>query len=288
MGADPSSCASGRRSRAPPRRGARALGDREPRARLPSRPQHGRRGDGDVGSGCRQPDVVRTNVTESTVRSIQWREPGSNFWAHDKLLTRRDSGRALRAGGETFAVPMHAIRTIPGCDSGHERTGTAERITVEQEAAELVRLDRVLIYPLAVLRERRPRWSRRGRARPLAVAVGLFLAGVTSSLGALGGPPERRAPAGATVSGAGRVILLVDRRLAEAAKPRGRPARAAGARARGTRGAPALGAASPRGRPTSIQSSWARCREAGLSRHGQRRRWRRSGGSATQVDAGHH
>ncbi|HEX9417633.1 MAG TPA: response regulator, partial [Methylomirabilota bacterium] len=144
----------------------------------------------------------------------------------------------VRAGGETFAVPMHAIRTILQVRPADiERTGDRERITVEQEAAELVRLDRVLELPAGRPAERQPVLVLRSGVRPLAVAVDELLGKEDVVIKSLGGLLERVGPfAGATVSGAGRVILLVDpSRLAEAAEAARQAGRAAaGARARGT------------------------------------------------------
>src|SRR5206468_3377615 len=116
---------------------------------------------------------------------------------------------------------MHAIRTILQVRPADiERTGDRERITVEQEAAELVRLDRVLELPAGRPAERQPVLVLRSGVRPLAVAVDELLGKEDVVIKSLGGLLERVGPfAGATVSGAGRVILLVDpSRLAEAAE----------------------------------------------------------------------
>ncbi len=133
---------------------------------------------------------------------------------------------------------MHAIRTILQVRPADiERTGDRERITVEQEAAELVRLDRVLELPAGRPAERQPVLVLRSGVRPLAVAVDELLGKEDVVIKSLGGLLERVGPfAGATVSGAGRVILLVDpSRLAEAAEAARQAGRAAaGARARGT------------------------------------------------------
>jgi chemosensory pili system protein ChpA (sensor histidine kinase/response regulator) len=186
-------------------------------------------------------DVVRTNVSRIHGEIDLQSEPGSGTRITIKLpLTVVISDALLvRAGGETFAVPMHAIRTILQVRPADiERTGDRERITVEQEAAELVRLDRVLELPAGRPAERQPVLVlRSGGVRPLAVAVDELLGKEDVVIKSLGGLLERVGPfAGATVSGAGRVILLVDpSRLAEAAETARQAGRAGtGARARGT------------------------------------------------------
>ena len=185
-------------------------------------------------------DVVRTNVGRIHGEIDLQSEPGSGTRITIKLpLTVVISDALLvRAGGETFAVPMHAIRTILQVRPADiERTGDRERITVEQEAAELVRLDRVLELPAGRPAERQPVLVLRSGVRPLAVAVDELLGKEDVVIKSLGGLLERVGPfAGATVSGAGRVILLVDpSRLAEAAEAARQAGRAAaGARARGT------------------------------------------------------
>jgi len=183
-------------------------------------------------------DVVRTNVGRIHGEIDLQSEPGSGTRITIKLpLTVVISDALLvRAGGETFAVPMHAIRTILQVRPADiERRGDRERITVEQEAAELVRLDRVLELPAGRPAERQPVLVLRSGVRPLAVAVDELLGKEDVVIKSLGGLLERVGPfAGATVSGAGRVILLVDpSRLAEAAET-ARQAGRAGARARGT------------------------------------------------------
>ena len=142
----------------------------------------------------------------------------------------------VRSGGETFAVPMNAIRSIVQVRPADIDAGGRERVVVEEEAVELVRLDRVLALP--------PRGRRRGSlwlvfrlgVHPLAVAVDELIGKEDIVIKSLGGLLERVGPfAGATISGAGRVILLVaPSRLAEAAEAARQPGRAAaGARARG-------------------------------------------------------
>jgi len=183
-------------------------------------------------------DVVRTNVSRIHGEIDLQSEPGSGTRVTIKLpLTVVISDALLvRSGGETFAVPMHAIRTIIQVRPADiERSGDRERIMVEEESVELVRLDHVLALPAGRPPARQPVLVFRSGVRPLAVAVDELLGKEDVVIKSLGGLLERVGPfAGATVSGAGRVILLVDpSRLAEAAEAARQAGRAAaGARAR--------------------------------------------------------
>ena len=176
-------------------------------------------------------DVVRTNVSRLHGEIDIQSEPGSGTRITIKLpLTVVISDALLvRSGGETFAVPMHAIRTILQVRPADiERAGDREHIIVERETTELVRLDRVLGLPAGRPPVRQPVLVFRSGVRPLAVAVDELLGREDVVIKTLGGLLERVGPfAGATVSGAGRVILLVDpSRLAEAAEIARQTARA--------------------------------------------------------------
>jgi chemosensory pili system protein ChpA (sensor histidine kinase/response regulator) len=184
-------------------------------------------------------DVVRTNVSRLNGEIELQSEPGSGTRITIKLpLTVVISDALLvRSGGETFAVPMNAIRSIVQVRSEDiERAGDRERVVVEEEAVELVRLDRVLALPAGPSPARQPVLVFRSGVHPLAVAVDELLGKEDVVIKSLGGLLERVGPfAGATIPGAGRVILLVDpSRLAEAAEAARQPGRAAaGARTRG-------------------------------------------------------
>ena len=87
-------------------------------------------------------DVVRTNVSRLHGEIDIQSEPGSGTRITIKLpLTVVISDALLvRSGGETFAVPMHAIRTILQVRPADiERAGDREHIIVERETTELVR-----------------------------------------------------------------------------------------------------------------------------------------------------
>ena len=183
-------------------------------------------------------DVVRTNVSRLHGEIDLQSEPGSGTRITIKLpLTVVISDALLvRSGGETFAVPMNAIRSIVQVRPADiERAGDRERVVVEEEVVELVHLDRVLALPAGRPPVRQPVLVIRSGVRPLAVAVDELIGKEDVVIKSLGGLLERVGPfAGATISGAGKVILLVDpSRLVEAAEA-ARQAGSAGARASGT------------------------------------------------------
>jgi chemosensory pili system protein ChpA (sensor histidine kinase/response regulator) len=98
------------------------------------------------------------------------------------------------------------------------RSGHRERVVVEEEDVELVRLDRALALPEGRALARLPVLVVRSGVRPLAVAVEELVGKEDVVIKNLGGLLERVGPfAGATITGGGQVILLVDpSRLAEA------------------------------------------------------------------------
>ena len=168
-------------------------------------------------------DVVRANVGRLNGEIDVQSEPGAGTRITIKLpLTVIISDALLvRAGDETFAVPMHAIRSIIQVrPEDIVQTGDRERVTVEKEDVELIRLERVLALPADRPPARLPVLVVRSGLRPLAVAVGELVGKEDVVIKNLGGLLERVGPfAGATVTGDGRVILLVDpSRLAEAAE----------------------------------------------------------------------
>jgi chemosensory pili system protein ChpA (sensor histidine kinase/response regulator) len=166
-------------------------------------------------------DVVRANVGRLNGEIDVQSELGAGTRITIKLpLTVIVSDALLvRAGGETFAVPMHAVRSVIQVrPEDIVRSGDRERVVVEEEEVELVRLDRLLALPAGRALARLPVLVVRSGVRPLAVAVEELVGKEDVVIKNLGGLLERVGPfAGATITGAGRVILLVDpSRLAEA------------------------------------------------------------------------
>jgi len=174
-------------------------------------------------------DVVRTNVGRLNGEIELQSEPGAGTRITIKLpLTVIVSDALLvRAGGETFAVPMHAIRSIIQVrPEDIIQADDRERVAVEDEEVELVRLERALALPDGRPLARLPVLVVRSGVRPLAVAVEELVGKEDVVIKNLGGLLERVGPfAGATITGDGRVILLVDpSRLAETRTASRRPA----------------------------------------------------------------
>ena len=167
-------------------------------------------------------DVVRANVGRLNGEIDVQSEPGAGTRITIKLpLTVIISDALLvRAGGETFAVPMHAVRTVIQVrPEDVVRASDRERVVVEGEEVDLIRLDQALALPAGRTLARLPVLVVRSGVRPLAVAVEELVGKEDVVIRNLGGLLERVGPfAGATITGAGRVILLVDpSRLAESA-----------------------------------------------------------------------
>jgi chemosensory pili system protein ChpA (sensor histidine kinase/response regulator) len=176
-------------------------------------------------------DVVRANVGRLNGEIDVQSEPGAGTRITIKLPLSVIVSDALlvRAGEETFAVPMHAIRSIVQVrpeDIAH--AGDRERIVVEEEDVELIRLERALALPAPRDSKRMPVLVVRSGLRPLAVAVEELVGKEDVVVKSLGGLLERVGPfGGATINGAGRVILIIDpSRLPEAAEAARHPGRA--------------------------------------------------------------
>jgi chemosensory pili system protein ChpA (sensor histidine kinase/response regulator) len=159
-------------------------------------------------------DVVRTNVSRLSGEIDLHSEQGAGTRVTIKLpLTVVISDALLvRAGGETFAIPMPAIRSIAQPRPQEIRaTDDREWVMIEGEEIELLRLDRVLALPGGATPARLPVLVFRSGVRPLAVAVDELVGKEEVVIKNVGGVLENVGPfGGATISGDGRVILLVD------------------------------------------------------------------------------
>ena len=159
-------------------------------------------------------DVVRTNVSRLSGEIDLHSEQGVGTRVTIKLpLTVVISDALLvRAGGETFAIPMPAIRSIAQPRPQEIRaTDDREWVMIEGEEIELLRLDRVLALPGGATPARLPVLVFRSGVRPLAVAVDELVGKEEVVIKSVGGVLESVGPfGGATISGDGRVILLVD------------------------------------------------------------------------------
>ena len=159
-------------------------------------------------------DVVRTNVSRLSGEIDLHSERGVGTRVTIKLpLTVVISDALLvRAGGETFAIPMPAIRSIAQPRPQEIRaTDDREWVMIEGEEIELLRLDRVLALPGGATPARLPVLVFRSGVRPMAVAVDELVGKEEVVIKNVGGVLESVGPfGGATISGDGRVILLVD------------------------------------------------------------------------------
>lgn len=182
-------------------------------------------------------DVVRTNITRlgGDVEVETDVGAGTRFTLVLPPTVAISEALLLRAGGEIFALPMTAVRQVLRlhADDVHREAGTAT-VMVEDHLVDLVHLHEILglpagrpalAWPVVVIRSGRRTVAARvdevlGKEEIVIKGLGAFLEGV--------GPY-----AGATISGQGRVILLLDpARLVEAtasvpetAPPRRAPAR---------------------------------------------------------------
>ncbi len=160
-------------------------------------------------------DVVRTNVSRLSgeIDLHSERGVGTRITIKLPLTVVISDALLVRSGGETFAIPMPAIRSIAQPRPQEIRaTDDREWVMIEGEEIELLRLDRVLALPVGGTPPARlPVLVFRSGVRPLAVAVDELVGKEEVVIKNLGGLLESVGPfGGATISGDGRVILLVD------------------------------------------------------------------------------
>jgi chemosensory pili system protein ChpA (sensor histidine kinase/response regulator) len=159
-------------------------------------------------------DVVRTNVSRLSgeIDLHSERGVGTRITIKLPLTVVISDALLVRSGGETFAIPMPALRSIAQPRPQEIRaTDDREWVMIEGEEIELLRLDRVLALPVGAPPARLPVLVFRSGVRPLAVAVDELVGKEEVVIKNLGGLLESVGPfGGATISGDGRVILLVD------------------------------------------------------------------------------
>jgi chemosensory pili system protein ChpA (sensor histidine kinase/response regulator) len=160
-------------------------------------------------------DVVRTNVGrlggEIEVQTEAGR--GTRFRIRLPLTVAISDALMVQVGGETLAIPVPAVKAaiqVKPEEIRYEDDG-AESIEVEGEQVSLVRLDRLLGLPARVSDGPLSVVTLRTGRKTLAVAVDEFLVKEEIVIKNLGGFLQGFGPfAGATVTGEGRVILLLD------------------------------------------------------------------------------
>lgn len=168
-------------------------------------------------------DVVRTNVSRLNGEIEVETEVGvgTRFTLKLPLTVVISDALMVRAGSETLAIPLNAVRVIRKVRADEIQTvGRAELVRVDEELVDLYRLERLLALPPTETNGRVSVVVLRAGGKSAAVAVSELLGKEEIVIKSLGGFLDGVGPfAGATISGDGRVILLLDpARLVEAAE----------------------------------------------------------------------
>jgi chemosensory pili system protein ChpA (sensor histidine kinase/response regulator) len=162
-------------------------------------------------------DVVRTNVARVNGEVDVETEPGigTRFTLRLPLALAISDALLVHSGGETLALPLNAVRQIvTRRPRDIRRAGPGEMVRVEGQLLDLYRLDRILglvageagsdppVVPVLAVRS---------GGRSFAVAVDAIVGKEEIVIKPLGGLLAGLPPfGGATITGEGRVILLVD------------------------------------------------------------------------------
>lgn len=182
-------------------------------------------------------DVVRTSVARLGGHVEVDTQPGigTRFTLRLPLTIAITDAFLLRVGGEVLALPVSAVqRVLRVRPADIYRVGGAETVMVDGELADLARLVEVLGLPAASSPGPLPAVAVRAGRRTVALAVDELLGKDEIVVKSLGSFLDGCGPyAGATISGAGRVVLLLD------------PVRLAEGGARRAAAAPAVAAESP-------------------------------------------
>jgi chemosensory pili system protein ChpA (sensor histidine kinase/response regulator) len=168
-------------------------------------------------------DVVRTNVSRLNGEIEVDTEVGARTRFTLKLPLTVAIADALlaRVGSEVFAFPLMAVSAMRHmAPTEIHAAGDRETVRVDDQVTDLIRLDRVLNLPHAEPGAHIPMVVMRGGGKPFAILVDELLGKEEIVIKSLGEFLEGVGPfAGATISGEGRVILLVDpTRLLEASR----------------------------------------------------------------------
>ncbi|MDE2484629.1 MAG: response regulator, partial [candidate division NC10 bacterium] len=166
-------------------------------------------------------DVVRTNVSRLNGEIDVESEVGvgTRFTIKLPLTIIISDALMVSVGTEDLAIPLAAVRIILTVSPEEiQSVGRAEMVRVEDQLIDLIRMDRLLGLPESEARVRIPVVVLRAGGKSLAVVVDELLGKEEIVIKSLGGFLEGVGPfAGATISGEGRVILLLDpMRLLEA------------------------------------------------------------------------
>jgi len=166
-------------------------------------------------------DVVRTNVSRLNGEIHVETEPGrmTRFVLKLPLTVAIADALMVRCGPETLAFPLTAVSVMrPVVPSEIMGSSGRESVRLDDQVIDLVRLDRVLGLRATPPASRLPVVVLRGGGKPFGVIVDELLGKEEIVIKNLGVLLEGAGPfSGATISGEGRVILLLDPTLLRAA-----------------------------------------------------------------------
>jgi chemosensory pili system protein ChpA (sensor histidine kinase/response regulator) len=159
-------------------------------------------------------DVVRTNAARinGDVEVTTQRGAGTRFRIRIPLTILISDALLVGAGGETFAVPLNAVKQIMTVAPERiQSAGDREMVWVRDQLVDLIRLDRYLGLPVSEIRREIPLLVLRAGGRLLALAVDELHGKDEFVIKGLGGFPEGVGPfSSGTISGDGRVILVLN------------------------------------------------------------------------------
>jgi chemotaxis protein histidine kinase CheA/ActR/RegA family two-component response regulator len=159
-------------------------------------------------------DVVRTNVSRlgGDIEVETELGVGTRFILRVPLTVAITDALVVRVGSEFLAVPLSAVQLLLTLRPDEIRTADrGEVVMVAQQELDLIRLDRALGLVTAVTPTRVPIVVLKSGRRPFAVAADELVGRTDVVIKSLGALLEDVAPfAGATITGEGRVIFLLD------------------------------------------------------------------------------
>jgi chemosensory pili system protein ChpA (sensor histidine kinase/response regulator) len=159
-------------------------------------------------------DVVRTNVSRLNGEIHVETEPGrmTRFVLKLPLTVAIADALMVRCGPEVLAFPLTAVSVMrPVAPTDIVRVNGRETLRLEDQTIDVVRLDEILGLRGTPPAIRLPLVVLRGGGRPFGVTVDELLGKEEIVIKSLGAFLEGVGPfSGASISGEGRVILLVD------------------------------------------------------------------------------
>lgn len=169
-------------------------------------------------------DVVRTNVSRLNGEIHVETEAGrmTRFVLKLPLTMAIADALMARCGPETVAFPLTAVSAMRSV-APHEilTAGGRETVQLDDRVIDLVRLDRALGLAASPASTRLPVVVMRGGGKPFGVVVDELLGKEEIVIKSLGALVDGVGPfSGATISGEGRVILLLDPTLLRGAASR--------------------------------------------------------------------